>query len=733
MATTFTQLPVGAGGFLRGMDVVSDGTVVVNADTYGAYIYNYVSGLWEQLVTTTRMPASAFTNLVTDGTGGVYAIRIAPSNSSRIYMTYLNKVYRSDDKGASFTLTGFSALALSPNYALSQYGPRMAVDPANPDVCYLSTDSAGVWVTTNAGSSWSKVSTIANNNGSGLGVIAFDASSGTTGGNTNTIYASASGTGIYRSTNAGSSWTLMTSTPTNVYRIKVHTDGIAYIVTSAGSLQKLSGTTFTDITDVGASGQVDNVLLDPSNAAHITIIYSAGYTDDSTNRGSTWSGTNFTKSRLTNDIPYLGTIFQSITGGSESSFFFGIGEIWYNPGDSNKIWMTGGQSVFTTPSILTSGNQVWTDKGRGIEQLVANQILSVPGGDPLLISWDVGIIKKVSASLSSYADAERWDTARGINRASAADYAKSDPTFIAAILNQVAESSGYSTDRGITWQAFASAPPFFANGNIGGSIAVSTPSNMVWAPNQNGDLYNTKNGGTTWSKIAISGVPASPSETGWGFNSTFKQFIVCADPVNANTFYAYNYGPAAAGSAKGVYKSTDSGDTWSHVYTTWLSNIPSAGDNAFNAKLRCLPGVAGTLFFTGGQQGNNGDAVPHTQSFWKSTDAGTTWNAIANVLEVYDFGFGAPMSGSSNYTLYIYGWVSGVGGIWRSTDLGSTWTQLSGLFPGGWIDTFCAISGDMNTAGIVYCGFTGSGYVYGFDTVSSIVRFPNSLQFRMHS
>ena len=57
-SNNWQTLKVGAGGWLTGMDIAPDGTMVVRADTYGAYIWNGTQ--WQQLVTSTSMPA-AFT------------------------------------------------------------------------------------------------------------------------------------------------------------------------------------------------------------------------------------------------------------------------------------------------------------------------------------------------------------------------------------------------------------------------------------------------------------------------------------------------------------------------------------------------------------------------------------------------------------------------------------------------------------------------------------------------
>ena len=101
---------IGAGGYLTGMDIAPDSTMVVRTDTYGAYIWNGTQ--WQQLVTSTSMPAA---DVSAEPYGeGVYEIKIAPSNTSIIYMEYKGGVYRSADKGATWTKTAFAHVADGP-------------------------------------------------------------------------------------------------------------------------------------------------------------------------------------------------------------------------------------------------------------------------------------------------------------------------------------------------------------------------------------------------------------------------------------------------------------------------------------------------------------------------------------------------------------------------------------------------------------------------------------------
>ena len=55
--TGWQTLPLGAGGYLCGMDIASDGTKVIRTDTYGAYWWD--GSTWVQLITYASLPGSA--------------------------------------------------------------------------------------------------------------------------------------------------------------------------------------------------------------------------------------------------------------------------------------------------------------------------------------------------------------------------------------------------------------------------------------------------------------------------------------------------------------------------------------------------------------------------------------------------------------------------------------------------------------------------------------------------
>src|SRR5262245_51105664 len=700
--TTWQPLRIGAGGFLVGMDIAPDGTKVVRADTYGAYLWNTATSQWDQLVTAQSMPEGG----ALDFGEGVYEIKVAPSNSSRLYMMYRGSVYRSDNKGGTWTKTAFATLStVGPNDNYRNWGQKMAVDPANPDVVYVGTPQNGLFVTSNGGTSWQSVGGVpisAATSGAYPGItgIAFDPTSGTTGGKTNTIFAASYGNGVYRSTNAGASFSLLAGGPSGgVSHGKMASDGVYYASSADGAkVWRYQSSAWTDITP--AADFWSTVVTDPFDPARIVAIRSGGYLNISQDRGATWSGIIWGPQghniRVATDIPWLAWTMED---------YMSEGDMYFDPTVPNRLWFSEGIGVWYADVVGIPSAVTFTSQSLGIEQLVANEVIAPPGGQPIVASWDRPVFRV--SNPDAFPTTHGPDNAQSILMGWSLDYATTDPTFIVGLMNWGVEKSGYSSDGGQTWQQFASQPPLFSNGKLSGAIAAASTTNFVWVPSNNGNPYYTTNRGATWTQISIPGVPTTV-ETGWGWGSFLKRHVVAADKATAGTFYLYNYGPGAAPSAAGIYRSTDGGATWTHVYGRAVA--PFSG---YNAVLKAVPGQAGHLFFTSGQQGSAGDPNPDQAAvFMRSTDGGATWTAVPNVLEVYAFGFGQAASGQTYPAIFIAGFVNSVWGIWRSDDNAQSWTQISN-FPLGSLDQVVTIDGDKNIYGQVYVGFIGSGYAYG--------------------
>jgi len=751
-SSTWSTLKIGAGGFLTGIDIAYDGTKVVRTDTYGAYTLDSRSGLWQQLVTTQSMPAADIGLLTGQG---VYEIRIAPSNSQRFYMYFNGYIYRSDNRGATWIRTGFAKVTADPNARTRLAGPYMAIDPSNADLVYVGTPSAGVFVTTDAGKSWSRISGVGTAAAAAAHLIAFDRASRVVSGKTQGIYVSTYGTGVYHSLDGGSTWMLTAGGPKTHEHMIVDQNGDVWLIDDSYNLHKYTGS-WSHITAAGRDAH--SIAVDPANANHIYIITNGGALVGSMNGGSTWFGPTVPVHRSASDIPWLGWTNEN---------YMTAGDICFDPSAKNTIYFSEGIGVWYINPPTSNADITWLSKSAGIEQLVTNWIISPWGSSsvPVVTAWDRAIWQVTNPNV--YPSTHGPNNTYAIIHGWSADWAANAPSTIVAVMDgQGRQMSGISSDGGQTWRAFTAVP---ADPSVGGSIAAASTTNFVWMTSNDGDPYYSTDGGVTWKLIVIDGVPpghatgntngttivsdltvdtsrlsvgalitgypdiaygttitsidsstqvhiSSPSkgsttglhinfEPGWNHAFYLVRQTVAADRVNADTFLMYNYGPTAVSSAEGFYRSTDKGVSWRHVARGQVGRYTGG-----NAILRSVPGQAGQYFFTPGY--SSPGPWPHDGSFYRSTDGGSNWRAVSNIKEVWSFGFGRAAPGQNYPAIYIYGWVRNVGGFWRSDDNASTWKKIGDLFPTGSFDQVRVVEGDANIYGRVYVGFGGSGFAY---------------------
>src|ERR1700733_2933673 len=684
-------LKVGAGGFATGLDIDPDGTRVVRTDTNGAYLWNGTQ--WVQLVTSSSMPA-AF-----DFSGqGVYEIQMAPSNSSIMYMMFDGYLFKSSNKGTTWTQPAFPPVSANPNDSYRYNGQKMAIDPNNPNIVYVGTSSSGLFVSKDGGSTWSKVSAIPAAAGQGITGILFDpAIKGAVNGVTQTIFASSYGPGVYESTNGGTSWTALTGGPSDVVSAAVSSTGV-YYASDGSNLWGYAGGKWTELTSDSAGIQA--VAVNPSNPNEIVAVSGAGYLDISYNVGATWTGPMWSSNQVTSAaIPWLAAANKASAG----NVYMTVGGAAFNPANPSQMVISAGTGVWTTTQVPTSGATsstpvTWTDQSVGIENLVANEIIVPPGGDPVLHPWDRPFFKITNPN--SYPTTYGPVASDNIVAGWSVDYASSSPSFLVGIADWWGtEESGYSSNGGQTWTKFPTEIPGAGSSFMGGTIAASTTQNFIWAPAGGQKPYYTLNGGSTWTPITLPGVS---SWSGFDWAYYLDQRSVTADRGLANTFYLYDPG-------KGVFETTNGGASWTNVHSGYIESNGSL--SGFNSTIMSVPGEASNLFYTGGPVGNV-SSTPANEPFYRSTNGGATWTAVPNVLDVLAFGFGAAAPGQSYPAIYIVGYVNSVYGIWQSTNNAQSWSNI-GTYPNGELAPITTISGNPNVFGEVYVGFgDGGGYAY---------------------
>lgn len=236
-------------------------------------------------------------------------------------------------------------------------------------------------------------------------------------------------------------------------------------------------------------------------------------------------------------------------------------------------------------------------------------------------------------------------------------------------LNPTGTALLYSTYLGGNQQDFGVAIEVDSAGNAyvtGGVFSVDFPTTPGALRRKNSGVFKSVNGGFIWDDIGAGLIG--------GFGTAVRALVI--DPTNPSTIYAGLFG-ATFGSSSGLYKSTNSGASWSP--TGFVSNVRALALDPLNPS---------TLYV----------GTEHSGIF-KSTDGGNNWVSINNgLLSTFIAALAVdPVTPST-----IYAGNSDVG-VHKSTDGGNSWTYTNG--PGSGT---LALSFDPSNHSIIYCARNNS-------------------------
>lgn len=744
----FKRVPLGSGGFITGISFSNNGnTKAVRCDVHGAYVRGASDSVWRCTHLKGVIPdALIHADHTWDGNYtdrlGCAELVVAPGDSTFLMMNYDGYLLKSTDTGNTFVNTGAPRKILFSNNTGSRvWGRTLAIDPGNTNYVLYGTQGQDVLYSTNGGTTFSAIGLPTtfdaynapagsggytapkepNGNGNAPHLVACDPTSTVSGGQHQIWYLTVHTVGVYKSTTGiAGPYTLMSGSPTKPMRLKVDQLGRVWAVQEGAinNLWKCVGGTWSQITNT-VNNQFADVAVDPTDSNHVVAIDGLGKILRTKNLGTTWPDfwNNDTASNppqqlmREKSIRYLdvGVVqqWQPITG-----------NIDFDPVVSGKLWSATGVGIYaaTIPTDQTQAFK-WFGDSEGIEMLCCHCAIKPPGGNLIVGVHDQGIftVKSLTRFVNKQgAPASPTDTIGNggkhptlIQPCTQLDYAADDPNWIAALHHGGFWSgtitnphNGYSTDGGDTWNLWPTAPPNKPYAAGGGSMTVGKKNNVILLWNANAFPVYTKDGGTTWANLPLPGLPAGGTENGfeWQGNGYFlNKHLIDYDAV-LDAFFLFNYGPPTAPSLKGIWKSTDKGDTWTQVY----SGSPSP-NYVYNVHLRCVPGQGGHLFFTAG--------LGFTETLYRSTDGGVSWSACTGIAAVSDLAFGKAPPGLSYPTIFFWGTVGGVYGLYRSDDNLAT-TVLLGSHPGNWLDYPAFVQGDPDVYGRCFIGFSGSGAMY---------------------
>lgn len=731
LGSTAVKPSLGAGGFITGGTIANDGTLLVRTDTYNAFSRGPSATEWTPELRPGVNCAAADINLFYGdpypwGSVGTYDVAIAPSNSAVRYLVCAGRVWRTTDAAANYTRLALAEQAgCQPNESSRKGGKPLAVDTQNPAHVWFGAPQSGVRYSIDSGANWTLIptSTIPLPTAGQRYIIACDPSSAVSSGRKQGWYVFVQGSGLYRTTNGGTSWSLVTAAPSNptlASHIKIDSAGRLFLTgigsESVSKVRIFNGTSWTEHADKTCK----SICFNPHNG-YVYSIAEGGNLDFSTDNGVTWQFANNNGSipqRVATDIPWQAWTDEG---------YMANGEILADP-VTNRLWVLEGIGAWRTGTPITTAaatHQLF-EASKGIENMVTSNMTVAPDGTVGYACHDRG------AFILPRSDAGKLFPSRhgidfGFQHAQATDYAPEDNAFWVASAFLGNRGHGYTTDRGQTWTATNS---FTTTSGAGGGGQLAVLSKDIWltlnaqaskplasnvAANR---LYITIDRGATWQPLTIGDNTAVFGQGSYGQ----ARRVLVKDRFTPGRFYFFNMGDSDnAGSAgdlacRGTWRGDVNLTTGAVTSLTRISVEKPLSSHAlfgFGVKLQQV-GPNDWIFVLGDDR----------SGLFRSTDGMLTWQEMTGTDdqggtkwgECFALGIGKAAKGSAHQTFYAAGWrnagttgTSPTGfGYWLSEDNGATWKR-DAQFLNSSFDLVQDIVGDPLEYGRFLVGYGGSG------------------------
>lgn len=582
----------------------------------------------------------------------------------------------------------------------------IAVHPNNPNIMYAGAATGGVFKTINGGTNWNPV--FDGQPFLAIGCITIDP------GNPSTVWVGTGdanisglcyiGDGIYKSSDAGTTWTNMGlnnqyvfSTiivhPTNSNIIYAATMGLPFVRDNNRGLYKSvnGGLTWTESLFISNDAGIIDLVMNPGNPQ---ILYAASYNRIRNNKesvvfgpqskiwktadgGNTWTALsnglpNYPVSRIgltiypanptilyavvTDSTQYLQGIYKTIDGGATwtsiditdidpsiySGFGWYFGKIYVNPGNPNQIYVLGVETYTTL-----NGGATWTPATPSWWLYIVHadqHFMHFITGNTILLCTDGGIYKTVDNCVT-------WTDIDNIP------------------VNQVyhaIENPFVTNDYWCGVQDNGTTNGNVSNINVWNRVYGGdgfqmwidpTDSNIVYAETQNGGIVFSNDAGNSFND-ATGGINPSDRRN-WDMPYIISQFNNTV--LYAGTFQIYKM----TGAPYGIWDSI-SGDLTDGLDTLRadLHTITTISESPLDAN----------IIYVGTADAN----------VWVTTNGGNTWNNITGTLPNR---YVTTVKASPNDTGNVYVTHSGyrdnefIPHIHKSSNKGNNWTDISGDLP----------------------------------------------------
>lgn len=530
-----------------------------------------------------------------------------------------------------------------------------------------------------------------------------------------TLYVGTQGAGIFKSTDKGANWTAVNSglTDLNIGTVAVDptNPGTVYSVTWDAGLFKSTngGRSWSPINSGLPVFSVIRLAIDPTNTDTIYAGTAGGGIYKSADGGRSWTAMN-------GGLPDGEVIWALALDGRDSGrLYVGI------PYDG----------IFETED----GGQTWTPVNTGLPSL-SLEAMTIDPQDPNVLY----------AGIHDFGFSEVWKTVNGggsWNSVVGAGLPKFnviaslviDPNnprtiYVVGFLSSGSMATGIyrSSDGGDTWTGLSEVP----DGQIPPLAVDLQNSSTVYAGSNGSGMYKSTDGGKTWiqssrglSAVGVYGLTVDHSNPGTVYAGTDQGIFksadsggtwsrklpdptssVVIDPSNPATIYA----TLAIGY---VLKSTDGGETWRNLLG--IGDVAALAVDSSNPKT-LYAGISNSPYGPGST----------ITGVYRTDDGGETWRPANSGLPTgrYTFGFVAlePKNSATVYAATLYGSVTPYGSVYRSTDGGGSWKQINTE------RTITAIALDNQNSGTIYAVTAGNGLLKTVNGGDTWVQLDNVLK-----
>lgn len=458
---------------------------------------------------------------------------------------------------------------------------NVAIHPSNEQIIYVSSPGGGIWKTTNGGANWAP---LVDNNSTWMNVFALTIDPS----NQDIVYAGmANSLGIIKSTNAGASWVATGAGPSGTVRkILIHptSNNIVFAAASNGIWRSTNGgNSWTQV----HSGSKEDIEFKPDD---VNIMYASGndvyrsidngitwnpvgVAQGITNSGRTLVSVSAANPNIVYAVQASGSLFGRMYRSTDAGQNF-VTTVVGNPASGTNYFGyetngtgTSGQATYdmgmdvspvNADDVYIAGIICWrsTNGGTSFTALTAWSLPNSVGynhADVHGLYWINNTIYSVSDGgvYKSSDNGDNWtDLSNGLGIRQFYRFANSQTN--ANVITGGAQDNGSAARQASgTWVDWLGA-----DGMEG--LVSPTDHLKLWGTSQNGALYRSINGGNSYSGLG------QPSPGQW-------VTPLWIHPTNETILY---------GGWTGVYKSTNSGSSWTNissgVITTTLADIAVA-------------------------------------------------------------------------------------------------------------------------------------------------------------